>query len=129
MSAHAFIAAHAPVTTPRAPRRSQAASHSLSARLQHALQSRAQVQSASQQRAGLSLSITARRMEGHLVVARVDCIGGAAGNGLPPAFAVFLGRTDVELDVGCKVFALPPLHTVALPSGDQVVLCPDILQG
>lgn len=87
------------------------------------------------QPAKLSLLIRARRMEGHAVVARVDCVTGAGAvsgsqaDSVPPVYAVFSSKSSAELDVGCTVSAQPPLHTVTLPSGERVVLCPDVVQG
>lgn len=93
-----------------------------------------QVQGASQ-RAVLSLLIKARRMECQVIMARVDCVAGASAmsgsqaDALPPVYAVFSSKSVAELDVGCTVSAQLPLHSVTLPSGERVLLCPDFIDG
>lgn len=81
----------------------------------------------------LSLRIKARRMESHAVIAQVDCVAGiGALAGDPPSdcsvplYAVFDSKSGLELDVGCIVSMQPPVHTVTLPSGARVVLCPKV---
>jgi hypothetical protein len=83
--------------------------------------------------AQLSLRITARRMESHAVIAQVDCIAGIdalagdpPGDSGVPLYAVFDPKSGLELDVGCIVSMQPPVHTVTLPGGARVVLCPEV---
>ena len=83
--------------------------------------------------AQLSLRIKARRMESHAVIAQVDCVAGIdallgdpPGDSSVPLYAVFDSKSGLELDVGCIVSMQPPVHTVTLPGGAQVVLCPEI---
>ena len=86
--------------------------------------------------AQLRLRIKARRIESHAVIAQVDCIAGTdALAGDPPSdsnaplYAVFDSRSGLELDVGCTVCMQPPVHTVTLPNGARVVLCPEVDTG